>query len=101
MDKVPHQKLLQKLEHYNLHPDTTKWIRSFLNNRSQRVVVDGFTSDECPVISGVPQGSVLSPLLFLIFINDISSSLHSLVRLFADDCLLYREIVTRDDQHIL
>ena len=65
------------------------------------MVVDSYTSSESPVLSGVPQGSVLGPILFLIFINDISTSLSSPVRLFADDCLLYREIKSINDQHIL
>ena len=100
-DKVPHERLIQKLNHCNLHPNTVEWIRSFLTDRSQRVVVDGHTSDEKPVLSGVPQGSVLGPILFLIFINDISDSVDSFLRLFADDCLLYREIKTREDQDML
>merc|ERR1711923_386122 len=100
-DKVPHERLIQKLNHCNLHPNTVEWIRSFLTDRSQRVVVDGHTSDEKPVLSGVPQGSVLGPILFLIFINDISDSIDSFLRLFADDCLLYREIKTREDQDML
>ena len=53
-DKVSHGKLMLKLKHYNLHPDAVGWIGSFLADRTQRVVVDGFTSDECPVTSGVP-----------------------------------------------
>ena len=100
-DKVPHKRLIQKLQHCNLHDDAIGWIASFLNNRTQRVVVDGHTSTESPVLSGVPQGSVLGPVLFLIFINDIAKSLHSSVRLFADDCLLYREIKSKNDQFLL
>ena len=63
--------------------------------------MDGYSSEESPVLSGVPQGSVLGPVLFLIFINDIADSLSSFVRLFADDCLLYREIKTKEDQMLL
>ena len=100
-DKVPHSLLIQKLKYYNLHEDTVGWITSFLSDRMQRVVIDGYSSAESPVLSGVPQGSVLGPALFLIFINDIADSLSSIVRLFADDCLVYREIKSRADQFAL
>ena len=66
-----------------------------------RVVIDGESSQETKVISGVPQGTVLGPLLFLVHINDLPDCVSSKVRLFADDCLLYREIKTREDQEIL
>ena len=65
------------------------------------MVVDGYSSEESPVLSGVPQGSVLGPVLFLIFINDIAGSLQSPVQLFADDCRVYREISSKEDQAIL
>ena len=69
-----------------------KWIDSFLCFRQQRVVVNGVKSDWAPVLSGVPQGTVLGPLLFSLYINDISSDIESEIRLFADDCVCYREI---------
>ena len=75
--------------------NTLKWVQSFLRNRTQRVLVDGECSDTCPVKSGVPQGTVLGPLLLLLYINDIG--LNSKVRLFADDCLVYREINSQQD----
>ena len=96
-DKVPHQRLIEKLRFYNIHPNVISWTTSFLSNRTQSVVVDGFTSDEAAVISGVPQGTVMGPMLFLIFINDIACNISSTVRLFADDCLLYKEIVSKAD----
>ena len=77
------------------------WIKSFLCNRQMRVVVDGETSSETDVISGVPQGTVLGPLLFLVHINDLPDCVSSKVRLFADDCLLYREIRSPSDQEKL
>ena len=100
-DKVPHHRLLQKLKQYNLDNDVIGWVESFLSCRNQRVVVDGFASKEAPVMSGVPQGTVLGPLLFLIFINDIAAETSSSIRLFADDCLLYREVRTHADCHLL
>ena len=71
--------------------------RSFLTDRSQRVVVDGAFSSPAPVVSGVPQGSVLGPILFLVFINDLPECVSSRTRLFADDCVLYREINSAAD----
>ena len=69
-----------------------KWIDAFLCFRQQRVVVNGIKSDWAPVVSGVPQGIVLGPLLFSLHINDIMSDIESEIRLFADDCVCYREI---------
>ena len=77
------------------------WIREFLTGRHQQVVLDGSTSNQVPVTSGVPQGTVLGPLLFLVFINDLPDNVSSNVRLFADDCLLYRRINTPEDTNIL
>ena len=100
-DRVPHQRLLKKVNHYGIRGNTLAWISSFLHDRTQRVVVNGQHSEEVPVVSGVPQGSVLGPLLFLIFINDLPEGLLSRVRLFADDCILYRQIKTDLDRQLL
>ena len=97
-DTVPHAGLLGKLEHYGIDSKILLWITNFLNNRKQRVVVDGSFSSFADVESGVPQGTVLGPLIFLVHINDLPSCVNSKVRLFADDCLLYREIKNNQDQ---
>ena len=100
-DKVPHRRLLYKLDYYGIRGCTHKWITSWLSERSQKVVLDGHASDPVPVLSGVPQGSVLGPVLFFIFINDLPENIRSSVRLFADDCVLYRNIESPMDCQIL
>ena len=96
-DKVPHRRLLHKLGYYEIRGSTHKWINSWLSGRTQQVVFDGQASDPVPVLSGVPQGSVLGPILFLFFINDLPDNIRSSVRLFADDCVLYRNIYSIQD----
>ena len=96
-DTVPHNKLLYKLEKYGITGSTLTWLKTFLTQRTMRVVLDGVASEPTTVDSGVPQGTVLGPILFLCHINDLPSTVSSQVRLFADDCLLYREINTFKD----
>jgi hypothetical protein len=96
-DTVPHDRLLHKLDYLGINGRLNNWIRAFLTNRSQQVVVEGETSRPVSVDSGVPQGSVLGPLLFLCHINDLPDCVTSQVRMFADDCLLYRPINTEED----
>ena len=100
-DVVPHGSLLVKLRHYGIRGNTLKWIDSFLSHRTQKVVVDGEMSDLAPVTSGVPQGSVLGPILFLVFINDMPECITSTSRLFADDTIVYREVRCDDDRQAL
>jgi hypothetical protein len=88
-DTVPHQRLLRKLDHHGVRGKTNIWIESWLTQRTQQVVVDGTTSNPVSVRSGVPQGTVLGPLMFLLYINDIGRGIKSTIRLFTDDCLLY------------
>ena len=97
-DTPPHELLKSKLFSCGIGGKTLKWIDSFLCFRQQRVVVNGVKSDWAPVLSGVPQGTVLGPLLFSLYINDISSDIESEIRLFADDCVCYREIKDEKDK---
>ncbi|VDI34092.1 blast:Probable RNA-directed DNA polymerase from transposon BS [Mytilus galloprovincialis] len=97
-DKVPHKRLLYKLKHYGISDQAIHWIDSFLSNRTQTVLLENTTSNIIPVTSGVPQGTVLGPILFLIYINDLPDYLkHSQIRLFADDSIIYRPITCQND----
>ena len=100
-DKVGHQRLLEKLAWYGIGGEINLWIRSFLADRTQSVVVEGETLDRIPVLSGVPQGSVLGPCLFLYYINDIAERLSSTTRLFADDTMIYLAVKNKEDAALL
>ena len=100
-DKVPHQRLLLKLKAHGIGDSITDLIEQWLTDRRQRVVVDGEVSNWKSVLSGVPQGSVLGPILFLIYINDLDDSITSNVLKFADDTKLFRKVNTDGDkQHL-
>ena len=84
-----------------MHGNLLSWLTNFLSDRFQRVCLNGSCSGWSPVISGVPQGSVLGPLLFVIYINDLSSCVSSCLFKFADDAKLYRSISNPTDIQLL
>ena len=100
-DTASHQRLLVKLKGYGIGGAVLQWIDAFLSGRRQRVVVNGSKSTWAKVTSGIPQGSVLGPLLFVCFINDMPSVVKSPVHLFADDTKLYRRVTTLEDHKAL
>ena len=99
-DSVPHLPLLEKLESLDFNGHIRCWVTDYLTNRTQKVVVNGQSSLSAPVISGVPQGSILGPLLFLIYVNDLTKinlSDGAKLTLYADDILLFRTINSPND----
>ena len=88
-NKVSHIKLCHKLSFYGINGNLLSWIKDFLSKCSQSVILEGKISSSHPVLSGVPQGTVLAPLLFLLYINDIIEPIKSTIRLYADDILMY------------
>jgi len=94
-DLIPHGRLLTKIPNSGVNSRVVVWLREFLLGLTPRVSVGGHLSDE--VTSGVPHGSVLGPLLFLAYANDISRNIESTIRLFADDCVLNRKIINKED----
>ena len=91
------RRLLNKLKHYGITGNLVKWIEQWLTKRNQQVTLENHVSSKLPVKSGVPQGTVLGPLMFLLYINDIDENISSTVRLFADDCVMYRIIDSLED----
>ena len=97
-DSVPHERLFLKMESLGIKGDILNWIKSFLSGRRQCVNVDGAYSSWRKVISGIPQGSVIGPILFVIFINDMPDAVkHNFCKLFADDCKLYGKVTSTGD----
>ena len=95
------KKLILKLHQYGIRGDTLSWIKDFLDNRKQTVVINGINSDEIPVSSGVPQGSVLGPILFLAYIYELPEQVKSRERLFADHTAMYLAISSTTEGQVL
>ena len=96
-DTVPHTRLLRKLHNIGIRGAVHAWISSFLSNRRQRVILRNGTSKWARVTSGVPQGSILGPVLFLLYVNDLPDTVTATAKMFADDTKVYRRIQTRSD----
>jgi hypothetical protein len=100
-DSVPHQRLLNKLRAFGISDQIVDWRTNYLSGRKQRVTVNGEESSTGDVLSGVPQGSVLGPLVFVMFINDMPDVVHNHIALFADDAKLFSCIVSRAEHESL
>ena len=98
---MPHLRLISKLQAYGIRGNLLKWIENLLIGRQQKVILNGSSSKWNYVTSGVPQGSVLGPLLFILYVNDITDGLQSTLEMFADDSKLYRIIRNPCDSEAL
>ena len=101
LNKVPHLRLQSKLTSYGINGNTKNLIKYFLSNSKQRVTVNGSLSDITDVTSGVKQSSVLGPVLFVFYINDIDGNSNSSISLYADDSIIYRLMSSKTDHEIL
>ena len=96
-DGNPHERLLSKLKSYGINGKVLEWIKAFLSNRRQIVNVNGIKSDPAAVLSGIHQGSVLGPILFVIYINDLPEVMKCGTYVFADDTKIFRQTTTSED----
>ncbi len=97
-DKVPHNKLIFKVKQLRIVGKVHNWIENWLNNRKQTVVINGSASDWAPFTSGVPKGSVLGPVIFIIYINDIDLGLNNFIAKFADDTKIGNSVISDRDR---
>ena len=100
-DTVPHKRLISKLNSLNISKEIVNWIEAFISNSRQKVAVNGKESNWHDVKSGIPQGTVLGSLLFVLYINDLPYLTQSDTFLFADDIKIFRSIINTNDQDIL
>jgi hypothetical protein len=100
-DLVPHDRLVTKVMASGVDSRIVAWVRQFLLGHTQRVRVGDQISEEVRITSGVTQGSILGPLLFLAHVNDIWRNIESTIQLFADDCIIYRKIMNDSDTEML
>ena len=96
-DTLTHSRLANKLYAHGIRGNLLNWMKSFLKDRKQKVIINGEESAWADVLSGIPQGSVLGPALFFIFINDLPDSIANFVKIFADDTKVYSTISTISD----
>ena len=100
-DTVPHQRLIDQVASFGIGGKVLSWIKAFLSNRQQKVKANGKESSWSPVISGIPQGSIMGPILFTIFVNDIPQKVSSIISMYADDTKLYLPLVHEDATDII
>ena len=100
-DTVPHRRLIGKLKSFNINEDIIGWIENFITGRTQQVVIGEECSGWMPVTFGIPQGSVLGSMLFVIYINDLPETVRSDVYLFADDTKIFKALNSDNDKDIL
>ena len=100
-DSIPHKRLFAKLQSIGVQGQLLRWIEAFLTGRRHRVSLSGELSDWTDVTNGIPQGSVLGPILFVIFINDMPNVVKNCCKLFADDAKLYRPVISEADTQSL
>ena len=97
-DKVPHKRVLAKLQSHGIGGQVVRCIASWLKRRKQRVCIDGCSSRWTDVLSGIPQRSVLGPLLFLIFLNSLEDDIMNVILKFADDTKIFRKVTNATDR---
>ena len=98
-DYVPHRRLMQKVKAHGIQGRLHSWIGDFLIDRTQQVTINGVPSEKAAVTSGIPQGSVLGPLLFIMYINDLPNHVQNEVRILTDDRKLFKEVEEEKQDH--